>query len=108
MASPIAPGATFLDADDLASDQEIDILIRGPQSAKTTLGNLAQFFELSNDVQNTAIATAGAGTLTAAAIAGGLIFSPAAFAAPATASLAVAVPEPSGEKTETTHPSQDP
>lgn len=73
MADPIAPGAVFLDADDLASNQEIDIITVSPRVAKTSLGNLAQFFETSNDIQNTAITTAGAGTLTGAAIAGGLI-----------------------------------
>lgn len=73
MVDPIAPGAIMLDADDLAANMEIDIITVGPRSAKTNLGNLGQFFETSNDVQNTAITTVGAGTLTAAAIAGGLI-----------------------------------
>lgn len=73
MVDPIAPGAVFLDADDLASNMEVAIITASPRSAKTTLANLGQFFETSDDIQNTAISTAGAGTLTAAAIAGGLI-----------------------------------
>jgi hypothetical protein len=67
------PGALNVDADGLASDMIVPLAVTSPRSAQTTLGDMAQFFELSNDVQNTAITTVGAGTLTAAALVGGLI-----------------------------------
>lgn len=75
MTAPVAPGALLLDADQLADDQELDILTHGPRSAKTTLANLAQYMasESLGNISNTNITTVGAGTLTAAALKGGLI-----------------------------------
>lgn len=67
------PGAVNLDASELTSDMIVPLAMTSPRNGQTTLGDMAQFFELSNDVQNTAITTVGDGTLTAAALIGGLI-----------------------------------
>lgn len=72
MALAPVPGAKFLTPDQISANMMIPILA-GPLSTAVSVENLGQYFELSNDVQNTAIATAGAGTLTAAALIGGLI-----------------------------------
>ncbi len=73
MSTAKVPGAKNLSAAQLLSTNIVRIDTGGPQMAQTTLENLGQFLELGNDTQNTAITTAGAGTLTAAAIVGGLI-----------------------------------
>lgn len=70
----LRPGAILLDAGDLSAAQLIDIFA-GPRSTQTTIANLAQFIaaQSGESVANTAITTAGAGTLTAASLLGGLI-----------------------------------
>ena len=69
------PGAINLDADELTDDMIVALGTTGPRSAQTNLGNLAQYVqgESLGNVSNTAITTVGAGTLTAAALKGGLI-----------------------------------
>ncbi len=68
----LRPGAILLGADDLDGAQLLDIFA-GPRSAQTTLANLLQFLRDGESLVNTAISTAGAGTLTAAALLGGVI-----------------------------------
>lgn len=69
------PGAINVDADDLTGDMIVGVGTTGPQDAQTTLSNLAQYFSEASagNTVNTAISTAGAGTLTAAGLLGGLI-----------------------------------
>lgn len=72
MANTPAPGAKVLDADQLTSDMMIEILA-GALRSMTPLSNLAQFFSDADAMLNTNITTVGAGSLTAAALLGGVI-----------------------------------
>jgi|GEM_PF-3005503 len=68
------PGALNLTLAQLTSDMIAGLAGTNPQQMQATLGILAQYFSQSSlGMSNTAIATVGAGTLTAAAINGGVI-----------------------------------
>ncbi len=73
MPTPTIPGVLKLDADDLAGNMLIPVQPGGPRPGVTTLSDLGQFLSDDASVLNTAITTVGAGTLTAAALLGGLI-----------------------------------
>lgn len=75
MADAAVPGARNLLSDDLSGDMIIALATSGPMSAQSTLDELSDFFRedsLSNII-STPITTVGNGTLTAAAMVGGLI-----------------------------------
>jgi hypothetical protein len=66
-------GDVVIDAAQLSDNYRVPIL-DGPRSASTSLGELADYFGANpGNTVNTAISTVGAGTLTGAAIVGGLI-----------------------------------
>lgn len=68
-----APGGILIDAADLSGNYVVPIL-DGPRSAGATLSELADYFGANpGNTVNTAISTVGAGTLTGAALTGGLI-----------------------------------
>ena len=68
------PGAINLTLAQLTSDMIAGLAGTNPQQMQATLGILAQYFSQSSlGMSNTAITTVGAGTLTAAAINGGVI-----------------------------------
>lgn len=68
------PGVLRLLANQLTGDMRVALGVTGPQNAGTTLANLAQYFgAVASNPSNTAIATVGDGTLTAAALIGGVI-----------------------------------
>lgn len=67
------PGALNINAANLTGDMIIEVGTTGPRTAQTTLANLGQFFGIDPDIVNTPLTTAGAGTLTATALTGGLI-----------------------------------
>lgn len=69
----MVPGALNIGADDLTSDMILPLAVTSPQSAQTTLGDLAQFVADAGSMLNTNITTVGAGTLTAAGLVGGVI-----------------------------------
>lgn len=74
MALTPVPGLKVLDANVLSANMIVPVMA-GPQSSGTTLANLAQYMGIQgrSEPANTAITTAGAGTLTAAALLGGVI-----------------------------------
>jgi hypothetical protein len=69
------PGALNVAADDLSGDMILPLATSGPGAAQTTLDDLAQFLQAAElgNIASTSITTVGAGTLTAAALKGGLI-----------------------------------
>lgn len=72
--APRQTGAILLTAAQLAADQLIEMVTDGPRAAVTSLGALAGFIdETSDNLISTSITTVGDGSLTAAAINGGLI-----------------------------------
>lgn len=73
MTTAPVPGAKALDANALTSDMMLPILA-GPLSSVVSLQNLSQWIASdTGDYSNTNITTVGAGTLTAAALLGGVI-----------------------------------
>jgi len=74
MALTPVPGLKVLDANVLSANMIVPVMA-GPQSSGTTLANLAQYLGVQGRAEpaNTAITTVGAGTLTAAALLGGVI-----------------------------------
>lgn len=68
------PGALNLTSDQLTSDMILTLAITNPQFAQTTLGELAEYLAVGQaPLAITAISTVGAGSLTAAAIVGGIV-----------------------------------
>lgn len=73
MALTPVPGAKVLTADQLSADMKIPIFA-GPMSEIVSIGDLAEYIvSAEGNLSNTNITTVGAGTLTAAALVGGLI-----------------------------------
>lgn len=70
MPTPNLPGAKMIEANQLTADMLIQIYAAGPEWAKTRLGDLLSFLASGNDPVITALNTVGAGTITAAGIAG--------------------------------------
>lgn len=73
--SAVVPGALNVKAASLTADMIVALATISPQAAQTTLADLAEFFQSTQlgNIVNTNITTVGAGTLTAAALKGGLV-----------------------------------
>ena len=69
------PGAINIPANELTSDMIVELGTTAPQKSQSTLGAIADFVATgaTGNVVNTAISTAGAGSLTGAALVGGVI-----------------------------------